>query len=259
LTVSPATASGAARRARLAKKVALVTGGAHGLGAAICRAFAVEGARVVVTDVDEVGAAGVARAAGPLALSMRLDVREELAWVSVLARVLDLHGRLDVLVNHAALSGLEHKAVAHDPEHASLEHWHAVHRTNLDGVFLGCKHAIRVMRRAGRAAGGSIINIASHHGATSPPGTAAYASSQAAVHRHTQSVARYCAAQGLPIRCHAIPLAAEPPARHPGAIDEAVALAVLLAGAPPLGQTRLAAASGAPTMNATPPQRRRAP
>jgi NAD(P)-dependent dehydrogenase (short-subunit alcohol dehydrogenase family) len=194
---------------RLKNKVALVTGAARGIGAAICRAFADEGSQVIVTDLDEAGAAEVARAIGPAARPLRLDVREELAWVCAMAQALDAHGRLDVLVNNAGISGFEQGVVPHDPEHASLESWHAVHRTNLDGVFLGCKHAIRVMRRAGPQAGGSIINISSRSGVVGIPGAAAYASSKAAVRNHTKTVALYCAEQGLPIRCNSI---------HPAAI-----------------------------------------
>jgi NAD(P)-dependent dehydrogenase (short-subunit alcohol dehydrogenase family) len=194
---------------RLKNKVALVTGGARGIGAAICRAFAAEGARVIVTDLDEAGAAAVAEEIGAAASHLRLDVREELAWVCAMARVIDAHGRLDVLVNNAGITGLESGAAPQDPEHASLESWHAVHRTNLDGVFLGCKHAIRVMRRAGREAGGSIINLSSRSGMVGIPGAADYASSKAAVRNHTKSVALYCAEQNLPIRCNSI---------HPAAI-----------------------------------------
>ena len=194
---------------RLAGKVALVTGAARGIGAAIAQAFAAEGARVLVTDLDEAGAAATAQAIGAAAGSLRLDVREELAWVCAMARILDAHGRLDVLVNNAGITGLEPGGGPQDPEHASLESWHAVHRTNLDGVFLGCKHALRVMRRAGPDRSGAIINLSSRSGIVGIPGAAAYASSKAAVRNHTKSVALYCAGQGLPIRCNSI---------HPAAI-----------------------------------------
>jgi NAD(P)-dependent dehydrogenase (short-subunit alcohol dehydrogenase family) len=76
-----------------------------------------------------------------------------------------------------------------------------VHRTNLDGVFLGCKHGIRAMRRQG---GGAIVNLSSRSGVVGIPGAAAYASSKAAVRHHTKTVALYCAGQGLAIRCNAI-------------------------------------------------------
>jgi NAD(P)-dependent dehydrogenase (short-subunit alcohol dehydrogenase family) len=195
---------------RLKDKVALVTGAARGIGEAIAAAFVREGAAVVVTDLDE--AAGRASAERLGAAWMRLDVRDELAWIGAMARVLDAYGRLDVLVNNAGITGLENGA-AHDPEHAALPDWHAVHRTNLDGVFLGCKHGLRAMRRsAAERPGrwrGAIVNISSRSGLVGIPAAAAYASSKAAVRNHTKTVALYCAEQGLPVRCNSI---------HPAAI-----------------------------------------
>ncbi|HET7131162.1 MAG TPA: SDR family NAD(P)-dependent oxidoreductase, partial [Gammaproteobacteria bacterium] len=167
---------------RLEQKVALVTGAARGIGAAIARSFAVEGAFVYVTDVDDVLGADVARALGDAAAYRRLDVREEADWQRVVDDVLRERGRLDVVVNNAGITGFELGAAPHDPEHATLESWRAVHRTNLDGVFLGCKHAIRAMRPRGR---GSIVNVSSRSGLVGIPGAAAYASSKAAVRNHT--------------------------------------------------------------------------
>lgn len=188
---------------RLTQKVALVTGSARGIGEAIAEAFVREGAAVIVSDIAE--AAGRATAARLGASWLTLDVREEQAWIHAMAQVLDRHGRLDVLVNNAGISGLEEAAqhgTRHDPEHATLADWHAVMRTNLDGVFLGCRHALRAMR--GRTAAGSIVNIASRSGRVGVPAAAAYAASKAAVINHTRSVALYCAEQGLPVRCNAI-------------------------------------------------------
>jgi NAD(P)-dependent dehydrogenase (short-subunit alcohol dehydrogenase family) len=96
--------------------------------------------------------------------------------------------------------------MVHDPENATLSAWRSVHETNLDGVFLGCKYAIKAMRPNKT---GSIINISSRSGMVGIPGAAAYASSKAAVRNHTKSVALYCAEQGLKIRCNSI---------HPAAI-----------------------------------------
>jgi NAD(P)-dependent dehydrogenase (short-subunit alcohol dehydrogenase family) len=186
---------------RLKNKVALVTGAARGIGAAIARAFVSEGAHVIVSDIDEAGGRATAERLG--AAWLKLDVREELAWIGAMARVLDSHGRLDVLVNNAGISGFEGGgAVRHDPEHAALADWHAVMRTNLDGVFLGCKHALRAMRRGTQP--GSIVNIASRSARVGVPAAAAYAASKAAVVNHTRSVALYCAEQRLPVRCNAI-------------------------------------------------------
>jgi len=186
--------------ARLTGKKAVVTGAARGIGEAICRAFVAEDADVVVTDIDDVRGAALASEIG--ATFAKLDVRLESDWQAVIGRL----DRLDVLVNNAGITGFEEGPVSHDPEHASLDDWHAVHRTNLDGVFLGCKHAIGIMRQTGS---GSIINISSRSGLVGIPMASAYASSKAAVRNHTKTVALYCAEQGLNIRCNSV---------HPAAI-----------------------------------------
>lgn len=186
---------------RLKGKVTLVTGAARGIGEAVARRIAGEGAQVVLGDLrDEEGEAVAASIGGPAAY-VHLDVRLEADWERVSQEVLERFGRLDGLVNNAGITGFEEGMVAHDPEHATLEHWHSVHATNLDGVFLGCKHAIRAMRRAGE---GSIVNIASRSGLVGVPAAAAYASSKAAVRNHTKTVALYCASQGLRVRCNAV-------------------------------------------------------
>jgi 3(or 17)beta-hydroxysteroid dehydrogenase len=191
---------------RIDGKIALVTGAARGIGEAIARMFAAEGAFVWVTDINDPRGGEVAASLSGQACYAHLDVREEPDWRDVIGRVLAKTGKLDIVVNNAGITGFENGAVAHDPEHAELESWREVHRTNLDGVFLGCKYAIRAMRGAGS---GSIINISSRSGLVGIPGAAAYASSKAAVRNHTKTVALYCAEQGLKIRCNSI---------HPAAI-----------------------------------------
>lgn len=192
---------------RLEGKIALVTGAARGIGEAVARAFAAERAFVLVTDLDLAGGQAIAGELGASrARFERLDVREESDWERVVAGALDREGRLDILVNNAGITGFEAGAVAHDPEHASLADWRAVHATNLDGVFLGCKHAIQAMRRTGE---GAIVNISSRSGLVGIPAAAAYASSKAAVRNHTKTVALYCAAQGLNVRCNSV---------HPAAV-----------------------------------------
>jgi 3(or 17)beta-hydroxysteroid dehydrogenase len=193
---------------RLAGKVALVTGAAQGIGEAIARAFVREGATVVLTDIQDGRGAERAAALGPRASYERLDVRREEDWERVMAGVTERFGRLHVLVNNAGITGFEAGPVAHDPEHATLDAWHAVLATNLDGVFLGCKHAIAAMRRHDEPA--SIVNMSSRSGLVGIPQAAAYAASKAAVRNHTKSVALHCAQQGLGrIRCNSV---------HPAAI-----------------------------------------
>jgi len=193
---------------RLQNKVTLVTGAARGIGEAIARAFGDEGAKVFVTDLDLEGAERIAASIGDAATALKLDVREEADWNGAMKAVVDRHGALNVLVNNAGITGFDELGAGpQDPEQASLTDWRAVHRTNLEGVFLGCRAAIRTMRKAGST--GSIINMSSRSGLVGIPGAAAYASSKAAVRNHTKTVALYCAEQGLPIRCSSI---------HPAAV-----------------------------------------
>lgn len=191
--------------ARLKNKIALVSGAARGIGHAIAQAFADEGAMVCVTDIDaDAGREAMNHVAG--ATFAQLDVRAEDDWRRVIDHLIEAHGRVDIVVNNAGITGLEQEGVLHDPEHASLADWHAVHAVNLDGTFLGCKHAIRAMRPAKT---GSIINVSSRSGLVGIPAAAAYASSKAAIRNHSKTVALWCAGQGLAIRCSSI---------HPAAI-----------------------------------------
>ena len=191
---------------RLEGKIALVTGAARGIGAGIARAFAAEGARLWVTDIDDAAGEQLARELGSQHRYASLDVGDEAMWQVVIDDLLAETGRLEILVNNAGITGLDDAGHAHDPEHATLEEWHRVHRVNLDGTFLGCKHAIRAMRPAAR---GAIVNISSRSGLVGIPGAAAYASSKAAIRNHSKSVALWCAGQGLAIRCNSV---------HPAAI-----------------------------------------
>ena len=191
---------------RLDGKVALITGAARGIGAGIARAFAAEGARVWATDINEEQGKSLVGILGDGHRFARLDVGDEDEWRAVLDALIAAEGRLDILVNNAGITGLDDSSSQHDPEHVTLEEWHRVHRVNLDGTFLGCKHGIRAMRPA---RSGAIINISSRSGLVGIPGAAAYASSKAAVRNHSKTVALWCAQQGLAIRCNSV---------HPAAI-----------------------------------------
>jgi 3(or 17)beta-hydroxysteroid dehydrogenase len=185
---------------KLQNKSALVTGGARGIGEAIARSFAEEGARVIIGDVDAENGMRVASEIGGTFFA--LDVSSEEDWNQLAFR----QPSIDIVVNNAGVTGFEDSAGPHDPENATLPEWHRVHAINLDGTFLGCRYAIKAMR-AKKA--GSIINMSSRSGLVGIPGAAAYASSKAAIRNHTKSVALYCAGQGLNIRCNSI---------HPAAI-----------------------------------------
>lgn len=186
---------------RLKNKRALITGAARGIGEAIARRFVKEGAYVYITDIrEELGARVALDLAGTASFHV-LDVRREEDWKHVTSMILKEKGQLDILVNNAGIIGFEDDFKPHDPENALLKDWRAVHATNLDGVFLGCKYGIKAMRKQGK---GSIINISSRSGIVGIPRAAAYASSKAAIRNHTKSVALYCAEEGLEIRCNSI-------------------------------------------------------
>lgn len=191
---------------RLHGKVALITGAARGIGQAIAELFADEGAQVIVTDInDELGRA-VASAIGEQAQYFHLDVSQEAQWQLLSNNIEKQYGKIDVLVNNAGITGFFESSGPHDPENLDMDSWHTVHKTNLDGVALGCKYGIKLMKSAVAA---SIVNISSRSGIVGIPAATAYASSKAAVRNHTKSVALYCAEKGYPIRCNSI---------HPGAI-----------------------------------------
>ena len=185
---------------KLNDMLCVVTGGARGIGEAVCAAFIAEGARVILTDIDQTaGAATAAR----LGCEFRpLDVASEADW----AALEDAHPVIDVLVNNAGITGFETGTAPHDPETASLADWRRVHAVNTDGCFLGCRYALRAMKNRGD---GSIINISSRSGMVGIPGAAAYAASKAAIRNHTKSVALYAAQQGWRIRCNSV---------HPAAV-----------------------------------------
>ncbi len=188
---------------RLEKRIAFVTGGARGIGKETCRVFLEEGATVFLGDIDEAG--GVKTASELGAFFIPMDVSQEADWIRAMKVVATKYGHLDVLVNNAGVTGFEAPG-PHDPEHATLENWRQVHAVNSDGVFLGCKHAIALLKKSKSA---SIVNISSRSGIVGIPGAAAYASSKASIRNHTKTVALWCASQGYPIRCNSL---------HPGAI-----------------------------------------
>jgi len=191
---------------RLEGKVALITGAAQGIGKETAFVFAKEGASVILSDINDKEGIKVANEIGPHASYQHLDVAKEDDWIKVIKEIDKRFGKLNVLVNNAGITGFQDGFGPQDPESASLESWHLVHGVNLDGVFLGCKHAIGLMKNS---ESGSIINISSRSGLVGIPGASAYASSKAAVRNHTKSVALYTCEKGYPIRCNSI---------HPAAI-----------------------------------------
>ncbi len=190
---------------RLEGKVALITGAARGQGAAEARLFAKEGAKVVLADVlDRDGTAVAAEIAelGGEALYVHLDVSSEDDWQQAVEAAVSSYGKLDVLVNNAAIWRGGHVA------DTSSEQWDQVLDVNAKGVFLGTKLAIGEMRKAG---GGSIVNISSTAGLVGSRTSTAYSASKGAVRLFTKSTAVQYGAEG--IRANSI---------HPGPIDTAM-------------------------------------
>ncbi len=191
---------------RVQGKVALVTGGGSGLGAADCAVLAREGATVVVTDVKLEAAQKVADGIGEGAVAMALDVASEAGWQAVIAEIERRFGRLDILVNNAGV------VLVADVEQTSLEQFRWVNAIMSEGVFLGCKHSIPLMNRTvdQGGTGGSIINMSSTGALLGYPIFFAYSAAKGAVRSMTKSVAVMCQEKGYKIRCNSL---------HPGAIE----------------------------------------
>tara|TARA_R110002110_G_C13470525_1_gene720914 strand:+ start:25002 stop:25802 length:801 start_codon:yes stop_codon:yes gene_type:complete len=181
---------------KLDARVALVTGGASGIGRASCEALAAEGARVVVADINEAGGEATQEGIGDSAAFQRLDVSSESDWEAATARALALFGRLDILVNCA---GIGFSCHAEDIE---LEAWNQIVAVNLTGTMLACKHGIRAIKQSD--GGGSIITISSIGGLLGTSDLAAYCATKGGVTLLTKSVALDCAELGYGIRCNAI-------------------------------------------------------
>lgn len=186
---------------RLTGKVALVTGGASGLGKADCELFAAEGADVFISDIDEEAARRLAEAIGEHAFALRHDVASEEDWRRVYAEIEARFGRLDILVNNAGI------VVVADPEETTLDQYERVMAVMARSVFLGCKLGLPLLSRS---SGASIINmssIASHFGY---PPFFAYSAAKGAVRSMSKAIAIHCQDKGYPIRCNTV---------HPSSIE----------------------------------------
>ena len=195
---------------RLQGKVAIITGGASGMGAEECRIFAREGAKVVIADVSEdLGRqveAEIAEAGGD-AVFMRLDVTSEDEWDAAVNATVERYGKVDILVNNAGISS------THNPDYMSTEAWDNFMAINAKGVFLGMKTVIPQMQAAG---GGSIVNISSISGIVGNMGNhMGYNASKGAVRIVTKSAAVQYAQYG--IRVNSVHPGFMPPMRSAGA------------------------------------------
>jgi 3(or 17)beta-hydroxysteroid dehydrogenase len=187
----------------LSGRVAIVTGGALGIGAASAALLAEAGATVIVADVNE------ARVSPGRFVAH--DVTSEAAWKSLLDDVLAREGRLDIMINNAGISG-----GSGNIETTTVENWQQVQAINSEGVFLGSKYAIAGMKKTGPdkpVSKGSIVNISSIAGLIGSAGPTSYTASKGAVRLLSKSVAMYCAEQKYDIRCNSV---------HPGGVDTAI-------------------------------------
>jgi NAD(P)-dependent dehydrogenase (short-subunit alcohol dehydrogenase family) len=200
---------------RVAGKVALVSGGASGIGRGCAERLAEEGAAVVITDLQDPKGEELAReieGRGGKALYLHHDVTDETAWQEVVGEVKARHGRLDILVNNAGIG------LAGSILEMTLETWRRQTAVNLDGVFLGVKHAIPLMRQGG---GGSIINMSSVAGLKGAPTLAGYCATKGGVRLFTKAVAMECANAKDGIRVNSV---------HPGIIETPIWLTVAPTG-----------------------------
>jgi NAD(P)-dependent dehydrogenase (short-subunit alcohol dehydrogenase family) len=197
---------------RVEGKVALVTGGASGIGRGCAERLAAEGAAVVISDLQDHKGAEVVEAitaAGGTASFLRHDVTDEDAWIQVVGEVRKRHGRLDILVNNAGI-GLGGSVLE-----MPLADFRRQTAVNVDGVFLGCKHGIPLMRQGD---GGSIINMSSVAGLKGAPSLAGYCATKGAVRLFTKAVAMECANAQDHIRVNSV---------HPGIIETPIWLSIV--------------------------------
>jgi len=189
---------------RVAGKIVLITGASSGIGKADAWRLAEEGATVILTDIDDAGAAlaeEISRATGQTTRFFQQDVADEQRWDEVIGAVREEFGGLDVLVNNAGIAFIA------TPESTTLEQFRLANAVMSEGVFLGCRAAIPAMRLRG---GGSIINMSSVASHLGYPVYFAYTAAKGAVRSMTKSIAIHCQMNGYNIRCNSI---------HAGAID----------------------------------------
>ncbi|EJM93036.1 dehydrogenase of unknown specificity, short-chain alcohol dehydrogenase like protein [Pseudomonas sp. GM74] len=204
---------------RVEGKVCIITGAASGIGREDALLLAREGAKVVLTDLNEEAGRQVAAQIGANALFIRHDIASESDWQHVVKTTVEHFGRLDVLVNNAAILALG------SIEDTTLELWQKVQKINGEGYFLGCKYAIQAMKETG---GGSIINMSSVAALGAMPMFCAYSASKGAVAAMTRSIALHCKQQGYRIRCNSV---------HPDGVNTPMTQA--LAGGQPIPQEAL--------------------
>jgi NAD(P)-dependent dehydrogenase (short-subunit alcohol dehydrogenase family) len=194
---------------RLAGKIAIITGAGGGIGAAAVRAFVAQGARVVATDINGDAVQALAAELGDTVHAIAHDTANEAQWQEVVAAAVARFGGLHILVNNA---GIGHGCRLTE---TTLEEWRSVMAVNLDGVFLGTKHAIPAMVRSGS---GSIINISSVDSMMGAPLRVPYCASKGGVQSFSKAAAMECCEFGEPVRVNSV---------HPGPVATNIFAAAL--------------------------------
>jgi 3(or 17)beta-hydroxysteroid dehydrogenase len=187
---------------RLNDKIVLITGSTGGIGLASAKLALMEKARHVILS-NQIGliTEEMANLIGNNCEFVKLDVRSERSWEDVMGWIDSKFGKLDVLINNAGITGTKLKNKALGLEETSLESWKEVLSVNLDGIFLGCKSAMKLMAKSGQA---SIINVGSRSGINGRHDRVAYASSKSALSTLTKSVAIYAAKKNYNVRCNLV-------------------------------------------------------
>jgi len=180
---------------RLDEKVAIVTGGASGIGKAIVAKFVEEGARVVIADINVQPDDIVAEAFKDRISYVPLDVTKESEWERAIAKTIDTFGQLNILVNNAGI------ATPGRTFDYTLEDWRKTQAVNVEGTFLGIKHSIPVIANFGP---GAVVNMSAVGGIRGMPRLAAYCTSKGAITALTKSVALECTAEKIPVRVNAL-------------------------------------------------------
>jgi NAD(P)-dependent dehydrogenase (short-subunit alcohol dehydrogenase family) len=187
---------------RVSDKVVLVSGAGSGIGRATAKLLAAEGATVIVTDINQRGGLETVQQIGGKARFEPHDTASEEDWKRIIDGIMAREGRLNGLVNNAGIAGPFPSTF----ETETLDQWKRMLSINVEGVFLGCKHAVPAMKQSG---GGSIVNTSSLAAFLGTPALSAYGASKGAVRQFTKTVAMDCARKGYRIRCNSV---------HPGII-----------------------------------------
>jgi NAD(P)-dependent dehydrogenase (short-subunit alcohol dehydrogenase family) len=173
---------------KLNKKIVLITGSTKSIGAAMAKAFMDEGAIVIVSGRGPIEEERTKAISAGAANYVRLDVGVENDWQDVTAFIQKTYGKLDILINNAGISELPETNTPQDPVHTSLNDWRKIFSINVDGIFLGCKYSIPLMKTSEDPC---IINIGSRSGLIGVPLYAAYAASKATIANYTKTIAAY--------------------------------------------------------------------